>query len=71
MGHAPKAQTGGGSNPEESFESLGLRFSGRSGQALKERFAGAVPILGYIQGNAFMSMFGRFPKTSGTAEGYR
>ena len=49
-----RAQTGGGSNPEESFESLGLRFSGRSGQTLKERFAARpIPILGYIQGNAF------------------
>lgn len=49
-----KAQTGGGSNPEESFESFGLRFSRGSAQALKERFAGrAIPILGYIQGNAF------------------
>jgi len=49
-----RAQTGGGSNPEESFESFGLRFSRGSAQALKERFAGrAIPILGYIQGNAF------------------
>ena len=49
-----KAQTGGGSNPEESFESFGLRFSRGSAQALKERFASrAIPILGYIQGNAF------------------
>jgi L-seryl-tRNA(Ser) seleniumtransferase len=49
-----KAQTGGGSNPEESFESLGLRFSRGSAQALKERFAArAIPILGYIQANAF------------------
>ena len=49
-----KAQTGGGSNPEESFASLGLRFSCGSAQALKERFAArAIPILGYIQGNAF------------------
>ena len=49
-----KAQTGGGSNPEQSFESLGLRFSGRSPQTLKQRFAARViPILGYIQGNAF------------------
>jgi L-seryl-tRNA(Ser) seleniumtransferase len=51
---ALKAQTGGGSNPEESFESIGLRFNGRPGQALKERFATrSIPILGYIQGNAF------------------
>ena len=49
-----RAQTGGGSNPEESFESFGLRFSRGSAQALKERFASrAIPILGYIQGNAF------------------
>jgi L-seryl-tRNA(Ser) seleniumtransferase len=49
-----KAQTGGGSNPEQSFESLGLRFSRGSAQALKERFARrSTPILGYIQGNAF------------------
>jgi len=49
-----KAQTGGGSNPEESFESQGLRFSRGSAQVLKEKFAGRpVPILGYIQGNAF------------------
>jgi L-seryl-tRNA(Ser) seleniumtransferase len=49
-----KAQTGGGSNPEESFESLGLRFLRGSAQALKERFAArAIPILGYIQGNVF------------------
>ena len=49
-----KAQTGGGSNPEESFESLGLRFSRGSAQVLKEKFAGRpIPILGYIQGNAF------------------
>jgi L-seryl-tRNA(Ser) seleniumtransferase len=49
-----KAQTGGGSNPEESFESLGLRFSRGAAQGLKERFATrAVPILGYIHGNAF------------------
>lgn len=49
-----RAQTGGGSNPEQSFESLGLRFSGRSAQALKERFATRpIPILGYVQGNAF------------------
>jgi L-seryl-tRNA(Ser) seleniumtransferase len=49
-----KAQTGGGSNPEESFESLGLRFSRGSAQALKERFAVRdIPILGYIQGNTF------------------
>jgi L-seryl-tRNA(Ser) seleniumtransferase len=51
---ALKAQTGGGSNPEENFESIGLRFNGRPGQALKERFATrSIPILGYIQGNAF------------------
>jgi L-seryl-tRNA(Ser) seleniumtransferase len=49
-----RAQTGGGSNPEESFESSGLRFSSGSAQTLKERFAArAIPILGYIQGNAF------------------
>jgi len=49
-----KAQTGGGSNPEESFESLGLRFSRGSAQALKKKFATRpLPILGYIQGNAF------------------
>jgi L-seryl-tRNA(Ser) seleniumtransferase len=49
-----KAQTGGGSNPEETFESLGLRFSSSSAQTLKEKFARRpVPILGYIQGNAF------------------
>jgi L-seryl-tRNA(Ser) seleniumtransferase len=52
---ALKARIGGGSNPEESFESQGLRFSRGSAQALKERFAArAVPILGYIQGNAFL-----------------
>jgi hypothetical protein len=51
---ALRAQTGGGSNPEASFESLGLRFTGRSGQGLKEKFAAReIPILGYIQGNAF------------------
>ena len=50
-----RAQIGGGSNPEESFESLGLRFSRGSAQGLKEKFASrAVPILGYIQGNAFL-----------------
>jgi L-seryl-tRNA(Ser) seleniumtransferase len=49
-----KAQTGGGSNPDGSFESLGLRFTGGNMQALKQRFAArAIPILGYIQGNAF------------------
>ena len=49
-----KAQTGGGSNPEESFESLGLRFTGAPVQVLKKSFAArAIPILGYIQGNAF------------------
>jgi L-seryl-tRNA(Ser) seleniumtransferase len=49
-----KAQTGGGSNPEESFESLGLRFSRGSAQSLKEKFATRpIPILGYLQGNAF------------------
>ena len=49
-----KAQTGGGSNPEESFESLGLRFTGVPVQVLKKSFAArAIPILGYIQGNAF------------------
>jgi L-seryl-tRNA(Ser) seleniumtransferase len=49
-----KAETGGGSNPERSFDSLGLRFSNGSAQSLKERFAArAIPILGYIQGGAF------------------
>lgn len=49
-----RAQTGGGSNPDESFESLGLRFSGHGAMPLKQRFAARpVPILGYIQGNAF------------------
>jgi len=49
-----RAQTGGGSNPEESFDSLGLRFSHAPAQTLKQKFATrAVPILGYIQGNAF------------------
>lgn len=51
---ALKAETGGGSNPERSFESLGLRFSKGSAQGLKERFAArTIPILGYIQGGAF------------------
>jgi L-seryl-tRNA(Ser) seleniumtransferase len=49
-----KAQTGGGSNPEQSFDSLGLRFSGVPVQTLKSKFAArTIPILGYIQGNAF------------------
>jgi len=48
-----KAQTGGGSNPEESFESLGLRFSQPGALKLKQKLAARpVPILGYIQGNA-------------------
>ena len=48
-----RAQTGGGSNPEESFESLGLRFSKPGALILKQRLAARpVPILGYIQGNA-------------------
>jgi L-seryl-tRNA(Ser) seleniumtransferase len=52
---ALKAQIGGGSNPEESFESQGLRCSRGSAQTLKEKFAArAVPILGYIQGNVFL-----------------
>jgi seryl-tRNA(Sec) selenium transferase len=51
---ALKAQIGGGSNPEETFESIGLRFNGSAGKVLKERFATrSVPILGYVQGNAF------------------
>jgi L-seryl-tRNA(Ser) seleniumtransferase len=51
---ATRAQTGGGSNPEESFESLGLRFSQGGALSLKQKFASRpVPILGYIQGNAF------------------
>jgi L-seryl-tRNA(Ser) seleniumtransferase len=51
---ATRAQTGGGSNPEESFESLGLRFSQPGAAALKQQLAARpVPILGYIQGNAF------------------
>ena len=49
-----KAQTGGGSNPERSFDSLGLRISGRSAQEIKTGFASRpVPILGYIHANAF------------------
>jgi L-seryl-tRNA(Ser) seleniumtransferase len=49
-----KAETGGGSNPERSFDSLGLRFSKGSAQSLKERFvARPIPILGYIQGGRF------------------
>jgi L-seryl-tRNA(Ser) seleniumtransferase len=49
-----QAQMGGGSNPEQSFESLGLRISRGLPQTLKEKFAARpVPILGYIQGNAF------------------
>jgi hypothetical protein len=49
-----KAQTGGGSNPERGFDSLGLRISGRSAQEIKVRFATRpVPILGYIHANAF------------------
>jgi hypothetical protein len=49
-----QAQMGGGRNPEQSFDSLGLRISRGLPQALKEKFAARrVPILGYIQGNAF------------------
>lgn len=52
-----KAEIGGGSNPERSLESLGLRFRGgsaQSAQSLKERFAArTIPILGYIHGGAF------------------
>jgi L-seryl-tRNA(Ser) seleniumtransferase len=51
-----EAQVGGGSNPESSFESFGLRLVHRrhSAQELRARFAGrSVPILGYIHRNAF------------------
>jgi L-seryl-tRNA(Ser) seleniumtransferase len=49
-----QAETGGGSNPERAFASLGLRFYKGSAQSLKERFAArAIPILGYIRGGAF------------------
>lgn len=48
------AQTGGGSNPEKGFRSLGLRVSCGSPQEIKTKFASrAIPILGYIQGKAF------------------
>ena len=50
---ATRAQMGGGSNPEESFESLGLRFSQPGALTLKQKLAARpIPILGYIQGNA-------------------
>jgi L-seryl-tRNA(Ser) seleniumtransferase len=51
-----KSQTGGGSNPESSVDSLGVEMthSALSPQQLKEKFAQSrVPILGYIKRNAF------------------
>jgi L-seryl-tRNA(Ser) seleniumtransferase len=47
-----QARLGGGSNPEASFESLGLELRHRelSAEALKQRFAmRAVPIVGYVR----------------------
>ena len=56
-------QLGGGSNPEESFESVGLRFLHRdySAKQLKEKFVDRrTPVLGYIHNNAFHVDVGAF-----------
>jgi L-seryl-tRNA(Ser) seleniumtransferase len=63
---AVEGKLGGGSNPEATFESVGLELRHRdlSAEALKHRFAErAVPIAGYVrQGSFYLDLRTLFPE---------